>query len=52
MIRKIVILGFIILVALVFYNKFMADTLEQFFGRHRGNVDFLQKKIPDYKVKE
>ena len=52
MIRKIIILGLIVLAAFIFYKKFMADSLEPFFRRHRGNVDFFQQKTPDYKVNE
>lgn len=52
MIRKIIILGLTILAAFIFYKKFMADTMESFFRRHKGNVDFMQKKIPDYKAQE
>lgn len=49
MIKKIIILGLILIGAYFFYKKFMADTLEPFFKRHGGNVDFLQQKVPDYK---
>ena len=38
------------LVAVIFYKKFMAGTFESFFREKKGNVDLLQKKIPDYKV--
>lgn len=50
MIRKIIILGLVILAAVIFYKKFMAGTLEPFFRQHKENVDFIQKKIPDYQV--
>jgi hypothetical protein len=52
MIRKIIILVLVILGAFIFYKKFMADTLDSFFSRHSGNVDFMQKKLPDYNVQE
>jgi len=50
MLKKIVILALVIFAAAIFYKKFMADTFEPFFRERRGNVDFMQKKIPDYKV--
>lgn len=52
MIKKIIILGLIIWVVFIFYKKFMAGTLRPFFKQHTGNVDFLQRKIPDYKVEK
>lgn len=52
MIRKIVILGLVILAAFIFYKKFMADTIEPFFRQHKGQVDFMQQKIPDYKIQK
>lgn len=55
MIKKIIILGLILLAAYIFYKKFMADTLDPFFGkvgRDRGNVDFFQQKLPDTKINE
>ncbi len=52
MIKKIIILGLIIWAALIFYKKYMAGTLKPFFKQHTGNVDFLQRKIPDYKVEK
>jgi hypothetical protein len=45
-----IIFGLIALFAFMFYKKFMADILERFFREKRGNVDFLQRKLPDYKV--
>lgn len=50
MIKKIIILALIILGAIIFYKKFMSGTFEPFFKENKGNVDLLQKKIPDYKV--
>ncbi len=50
MIKKIIIAGLIAWAAFVFYKKFMADTLEPFFKGKKGNVDFMQQKVPDYKV--
>ena len=50
MIKKIAILALIIFAAVIFYKKFMAGTFEPFFREKKGNVDLLQKKIPDYKV--
>ena len=50
MMKKIVILALVIFAAAIFYKKFMAGTFEPFFRNNRGNVDLLQKKIPDYKV--
>lgn len=55
MIRKIIILGLILAAAYIFYKKFMADTLDPFFGRivrDRGKVDLFQQKVPDYKIDE
>ena len=50
MIKKIAILALIIFAAAIFYKKFMAGTFDPFFRENKGNVDLLQKKIPDYKV--
>ncbi|MFH0738581.1 MAG: hypothetical protein V2A59_01810 [Candidatus Omnitrophota bacterium] len=50
MIKKIIILGLVILVAFIFYKKFMADTLEPFFRKHSGNVDLLGIKTSNYEV--
>ena len=52
MIRKIIILGLIVLAAFIFYKKFMADTMEPFFKKHSGKVDLLQIKTPDLKINE
>jgi len=52
MIKKIIILGLIIWAAFIFYKKFVAPTLKPFFKQHTENVDFLQQKIPDYKVEK
>ncbi len=52
MIKKILILGLVAYAGFLFYRYFMADTLEQFFRRHKGNVDFFQQKLPDYNVHE
>jgi|GEM_PF-2647744 len=55
MIKKIIILGLILLAAYIFYKKFMSDTLDPFFGRigrDRGKVDLLQQKVPDYQINE
>lgn len=52
MIRKIIILGLIGMALLIFYKKFVADIMEPFFRKNRGNVEFIQKKIPDYKIQE
>ncbi|MCX5714797.1 MAG: hypothetical protein NT033_08375 [Candidatus Omnitrophica bacterium] len=41
MIRKIIILGLIIMAGYFFYKKYMASTLEPFFREKKGNVDFL-----------
>ena len=48
MIRKIFILGLILLATYIFYKKFMADTVEPFFKRHDQRV--LQLKTSGYKV--
>ena len=50
MIKKIVLVALLVFVAVIFYKKFMAGTFESFFREKKGNVDLLQKKIPDYKV--
>ncbi len=50
MIKKIIIFGLIALAAFIFYKKFMADTLEPFFRGNKGKIDFMQNKVPDYKV--
>lgn len=52
MIKKIIIFGLIVSAAVIFYKKFMADTLEPFFRKKKGNVDFMQQKVPDYKVEQ
>lgn len=52
MIRKIIILGLIAAGLFFFYKKFMAGTMEPFFKKHTGNVDFMQKKVPDYKIEK
>lgn len=55
MIKKIIILGLVILGAFIFYKKFMADTLDPFFGkmkRDKGKIDLFQQKIPDSKIYE
>ena len=55
MIRKIIILGLFLLAGYLFYEKFMADTLEPFFARierNKGKIDLFQQKIPDYKIDE
>jgi hypothetical protein len=55
MIKKIIIWGLVLLAMYFFYKKFMADTLNPFFGRmqkDRGEVDFFQQKVADYEVKE
>lgn len=49
-IKKLIIFGLIVLGAFIFYKKFMADTLENFFRQKKGNVDFLQQKVPNYKL--
>ena len=49
MIKKIIILGLILLGAFIFYKNFMADTLDPFIGRvskDKGQVDLLQQKAP------
>jgi len=52
MLKRIIILGLIILGAIVFYNEFMAGTMEPFFKKKAGNVDLLGVKNTDYKVEE
>jgi len=52
MIRKIILLGLILLAAYIFYEKFMADTFEPFFRKYSGKVDFFQQKVPDPKIDE
>lgn len=52
MLRKIFILGLVILAGFFFYKKFMAQIMESFFKQHKGNVDFFQQKIPGYKDQE
>ena len=52
MIKKIIIFGLIVWAAFIFYKKFMADTLGPFFREKKENVDFMQQKIPDYKVEK
>jgi len=52
MLRRIIIGSLILLAAYIFYENFMADTLEPFFKKHKGNVDFFQRKVPAYKASE
>jgi len=52
MIKKIIILGLIIFVAVVFYKKFVADSVEPFFRKNSGKIDLLGVKTSDYKVNE
>jgi len=52
MIRKIIILGLIILIAFIFYKEFMAGTVEPFFKKKSKNIDLLGLKTSDYNVGE
>jgi hypothetical protein len=50
MIRKIIVAALFIFFMVIFYNTFMKDTLGGFFRKYLGQVDFLGKKIPEYKT--
>jgi hypothetical protein len=55
MIKKVVILGLIVIAAFIFYKKFMSNTLDPFFGkiiRDKSKVDLFQQKASEYKVNE
>ena len=41
MIKKIIIIGLVIIGMYFFYKKFMADTLGDFFQKQKNNVDFF-----------
>ncbi|MFH1847704.1 MAG: hypothetical protein ABH825_00625 [Candidatus Omnitrophota bacterium] len=46
--KKIILLAAVIYLLVLFYNKFLADTVEPFFKGLMGNVDFFGAKAPDY----
>jgi hypothetical protein len=50
MIRKIIILGLILLCASIFYKRFMAPVLGPFFKEKEGKVDLLQLKVREPKT--
>ena len=55
MLKKIIILGLIMLAAFIFYKKFMSDTMNPFFGkirRDKGKIDLFQQKVPEYQINE
>jgi len=52
MIKKIIILALVIWLGVIFYRKFVASTMEPFFKRNTGSVDFIQKKVPEHKVNQ
>ena len=55
MVRKIIIFGLVALGAVIFYKKFMADTLNPFFGNYKRDIakaEFSHKKIPKYDFNE
>jgi len=47
MIKKIVLIAFILWGLFIFYKKFMAPTMEPFFKKNKGNIDLLQLKVND-----
>lgn len=47
MIKKILMIAFILWGLFIFYKKLMAPTIEPFFKKNTGNVDFLQLKVND-----
>lgn len=49
MLKKLIILALVLFGAFFFYKKFMASTMEPFFNKHTGNVDFIQQGVKDYK---
>ena len=44
MLKKILIAALVVWLAIVFYNKFIADTIEPFFKRYESNVDLFSTK--------
>ncbi len=52
MIRRLVLFALLALAAVWFYRTFMAETMGGFFGQHSGKVDFLQKNVGDYDIKQ
>ncbi|MCX5705481.1 MAG: hypothetical protein NTZ92_05455 [Candidatus Omnitrophica bacterium] len=47
MIKKIVLIAFILWGLFIFYKKFMASSMDPFFNKNKGNVDLLQLKVND-----
>jgi hypothetical protein len=47
MIKKIVIIAFILWGLFIFYKKLMAPAIEPFFKKNMGNVDLWQLKVND-----
>jgi len=52
MIKKLIIWVIVVIGAVIFYKKFLADTLETFFGKHANNVDLYQLNFKEPEVKE
>lgn len=55
MVRKIIIFGLVALGAVIFYKKFMAGTLNPFFGnynRDKDKAEIIYKEIPKYDLNE
>ena len=46
MIRKLIILAIVLVLAYIFYKKYMAQTMEPFLQEKTGNVDFMSLTTP------
>jgi hypothetical protein len=46
MIRKIIILALAIAAGYFFYTRYMSSTMNPFFNKNKGNVDFLGITAP------
>ncbi|MBU1998332.1 MAG: hypothetical protein ABIG46_06600 [Candidatus Omnitrophota bacterium] len=51
MIRKLIILSIILVAGYLFYQKYMASSVNPLFKGRKGNVDFLQMKVKEPVVK-
>ena len=51
MMKKVLLLMLAIAALFLFYKKFMADTMEPLFKKHKNNVDLFQSSVPDYEAK-
>jgi hypothetical protein len=47
MFKKIIIAALLIWGLILFYQKFMAPTLDPFFEKYRGKVDFFGVSLPE-----